>query len=186
MIGIGSSNYDIAIYIANRPDIDDFPALTTLRPLAPGEVQYIGQQTSNHWRKVFNVSAKLLFEVRHNSVSPENGDAPSILSWQQLRDQSLFQQNGKEALLFSPPLLNKDDNIVHIVAGKTYAKTLALNDLTWIDDQFAVSDSARLVVCPYLDYRQLSNIRIEKLVRIIKALRNKSEKAISKRSLFST
>ncbi len=186
MIGIGASNYDIAIYIANRPDIDDFPTLTTLRPLALGELQYIGQQTSNHWRKVFNVSAKLLFEVRHGSESPENGDGYSPPSWQQLRDQSLFQEQGKEALLFSSPRLTRDDNIVHIVAGKTYAKALALKDLTWIDDQFAINENARLVVCPYLDYRQLSNIRIEKLARIIKALRNKRDKTISKRSLIDT
>lgn len=62
MIGLGSHHSSIKFYIANRPPIDDYPVMDELRGLAMGELTHIVKHTSNHWRKVFNVYAKLLFD----------------------------------------------------------------------------------------------------------------------------
>lgn len=164
MIGLGSSNFEIALYIANRPQLDDYPVLSELKPMIPGEIAYIAQETGNHWRKVFNVSAKLLFEL-YSGTSPKN--LPS--TWQAYRDSVLFQVNSGTALLFSKPALGHQDQ-VHIVCGKTYAHDLGLENLIWIDNYFATDEANRLIVCPYLDYRQLSNQRIAQLVTLINDL----------------
>jgi hypothetical protein len=59
--------------------------------------------------------------------------------------------------------------------GKTYAKSLlssgALDlELIWLNNEFAINHSQRLIVCPYFDYRQLSNVKIERLAELIKEL----------------
>ena len=61
-IGFGAAKATINFYIANRPPIDDYPAMNELRGLVDGEIAHIVKHTSNHWRKVFNVYAKLLFD----------------------------------------------------------------------------------------------------------------------------
>ncbi|NHN36231.1 hypothetical protein G8764_02870 [Pseudomaricurvus alcaniphilus] len=160
-IGFGCDNHELALYIANRPPVDDYPTLDHLRPLAAGELQHIVSHTSNHWRKVFNVYAKFLF-----ALAP-----PQVLaagSWQQYRDRSLLQLGCTEALLFSAPDFSRPGT-VHIVAGKTYGAQLDLPPLQWLDSHFAVNVEQRLVVCPYPDYRQLSNERIDRLVELVKA-----------------
>lgn len=173
MVGFGGTDFNMAIYIANRPDLDLYPDQTTLTPLKLGEIQYIGNNTSNHWRKVFNVSAKFLFQLYTEQESLGDFD-----SWQTFRDQSLFQKESQEALLFSPPTLSKSD-VIHIVAGKTYAEQLELQNLIWLDKHFAVSATKRLIVCPYLDYRQLSNARIDTLVSLVQKLRKRDLTAVS-------
>ncbi|NIB43985.1 hypothetical protein HBA55_30565 [Pseudomaricurvus alkylphenolicus] len=162
-VGFGSEGYQLAFCIANRPPIDDYPHLNLLKPLVPGELDHIVGNTSNHWRKVFNVYAKFLMTL---------GDAPVQQwgSWQEYRDRRLLQADCREALLFSPPDTEKAEAI-HIVAGKTYAAALGLNNLVWLDAHFAVDASRRLIVCPYLDYRQLSNERIERLAELVRQLR---------------
>lgn len=87
-------------------------------------------------------------------------------SWQAYRDTQLLQAGCNEALLFSPPSFVHRDRI-HIIAGKTYAGELGIESLEWLDTRFAVSESQRLIVSPYLDYRQLSNERITRLVELI-------------------
>ena len=184
MVGFGSTRFNIAIYIANRPHLEGYPSSTQLtpqlsphlspqlQPLLPGDIEYISQQTGNHWRKVFNVSAKFLFQLRTQETERSDNFSDSESSWQQFRDHSLYQQHSSEALLFSPPEF-KDRDTVHIVAGKTYARALKLENLVWLDDYFAVNEAACLVVCPYLDYRQLSNVRIETLVSIVLKLQQR-------------
>ncbi|WP_075187775.1 DUF6942 family protein [Teredinibacter haidensis] len=160
-VGFGPKNFDLAIYIANRPPIDHYPQLDQLQVLAPGEVAAITARTSNHWRKAFNVCAKFIVELR--------GEQYSQPSWQAFRDRQLFQADCREALLFSPPNLQSPG--IHIIAGKTYASDLSLDvPLTWLDNYFAVNRQFRLVVSPYLDYRQLSNARIIQLVTLVKSL----------------
>ena len=46
----------------------------------------------------------------------------------------------------------------------------ALNDLFWLNEHFAISEQHKLIVCPYLDYRQLSNARIEQLIGLVQQL----------------
>lgn len=161
-IGLGSLESRINFYIANRPPIDDYPLMEENRGLAIGELEHIVKHTSNHWRKVFNVYAKLLFDWYKLQGRT---DLPA--SWQAYRDLELFQQHSREALLFSPPQLDSDKTVIHIIAGKTYAAYLNLPPLIWLDSYFAINKEYRLVVAPYPDYRQLSNERIAQLVKIM-------------------
>ena len=91
--------------------------------------------------------------------------------WQTFRDEQLLQAHSQTALLFSPPILGKPKQL-HIIAGRTHAKQL-INEgllhcqLTWFDDEFAISKSDKVIVCPYFDYRQLSNIKIARLSQLV-------------------
>ncbi len=165
MIGLGPHKFSIAIYIANRPELDDYPSLNRLQPMVPGEIAYIAQETGNHWRKVFNVSAKFIFQLLTEST--DGHELPQ--SWQEYRDSILYQKHSPCTLLFSPPQFT-NENVVHIVAGHTYARELGLNNLLWLDEKFAINRSLRLIVCPYLDYRQLSNARIDQLSGLVSSL----------------
>jgi hypothetical protein len=160
--GLGSAHSNINFYIANRPPIDDYPVMNELHGLAAGELAHIVKHTSNHWRKAFNVYAKLLFDWYQRQ---QRSDLPA--SWQEYRDLELFQPHSREALLFSAPALTNDANCIHIIAGKTYAANLALPPLVWLDAYFAVNKQHRIIVAPYPDYRQLSNARIARLIEII-------------------
>lgn len=167
-IGFGDAHYNLAIYIANRPPIDDYPKLNKLTPIKPAELSYIVSRCSNHWRKVFNVYAKFLHTLQITAADTHPAFCNRhIERWQDYRDRQLLQQECCEALLFSPPNLLRE-NTVHIIAGKTYASDLSLDvDLQWLDSYFAVNREKRLIVSPYLDYRQLSNERIQQLADIV-------------------
>lgn len=170
-IGLGSVNSKINFYIANRPPIDNYPVMQNFRALESGELGYIVKHTGNHWRKVFNVYAKLLFDWYQldNKCLPEN--------WQAYWDLELFQSHSHEALVFSQFGLNKNIQTIqtiqtiHIIAGKTYAAILDLPPLVWLDSYFAINKHYRLIVAPYPDYRQLSNERIAQLITLMTGLK---------------
>ena len=156
---MGSPGYEIAVYIANRPPLPEFEQLSILRPIKPGEIASIAERTGNHWRKVFNVYAKLAYQL----------DSQSYTSWQQLRDESLLQSGSRYALLFTPPDLGASN--IHLVAGKTYAQDLGISEqLFYADHHFARNVAQKLIQCPYFDYRQLSNQRIDTLVSLIEEI----------------
>ena len=105
--------------------------------------------------------------------------------WQDYRDNLLLQKGSGTSLIFSHPKevdINKNNTAlscmpasfvqaIHIVMGKTYAKTLDVTeDSIWLDDEFAIHREKRLIICPYFDYRQLSNIKIIRLVELLKQL----------------
>lgn len=163
-VGLGSKYSIVNFYIANRPLIDDYPAMDELRGLAMGELAHIVKHTSNHWRKAFNVYAKLLFDWY---ALMQRQDLPA--SWQEYRDLGLFQSHSREALVFSAPVPDMRDGVVHVIAGKTYAARLDLPPLTWLDNYFAVNKEFRIIVAPYPDYRQLSNARIEYLIGLMQS-----------------
>jgi len=188
LAGLGGSNSRVAIYLANRPPFDDYPQLDVLRPMLGGEVDHIVRNTSNHWRKVFNVYAKFVFEWSALAGSPLIEECNGFKRWQDYRDRRLLQSGSVAALLFTAP--NTDvvhpggrsatepkpsecinSECINIVAGKTYAQQLGLAaELVWLDAHFAVHVAKRIIVCPYLDYRQLSNERISRLIAYIQAL----------------
>jgi len=155
-VGLGSESFMLAIYMPNRPPLDQYQYIDGLTPLVPGEVAEIARLTGNHWRKIFNVYAKLAFKLCDEGYA----------SWQQLRDDSLLQPGSNYALLFSAPGFAA--NTIHIVAGKQHAHTLGVSEgVVWIDRYFAVNRAKRLIVSPYLDYRQLSDARIDVLVGLV-------------------
>jgi hypothetical protein len=80
-------------------------------------------------------------------------------------------------LLFSPPLISTAKESLHIICGKTYAKQLLTTgelvaNFVWLDDEFAIDKAQNIVICPYFDYRQLSNIKIEKLADLLKKIKS--------------
>lgn len=159
--GIGDADYRLAFCVANRPALDDYPTRNTLTPMVPGELQHIVANTSNHWRKLFNVYAKFLYALGREPGWPA--------TWQEYRDHHLLQAGSKHALLFSPPPQGAaPSGPLHIIAGKGYAESLKVPGLHRLDPYFAIAVEQRVIVSPYLDYRQLSNERIERLVSLIR------------------
>jgi len=164
-IGMGDRAFSLGVYIANKPSLPEYQELQYLSPLEQGEITRIGQACGNGWRKVFNVYAKLLYalDVRLFNFSLQAS------TWQLYRDHYLLQADNGTALLFTPPILDgsllNNNNALHLIMGRTYAKQL-VNDglkvqLIWLNEAFAVDLAQRVVVCPYFDYRQLSNHKIE-------------------------
>lgn len=176
VVGFGTDDYKIAVYIANRPPIYEYQQLDQLTALTTGEITNIGQQCGNGWRKVFNVYAKLLYALDKQQFN----FASLAPTWQKYRDDFLLQTHSKTSLLFSAPQLqpikqNTNYKAVHIIMGKTYAKSLlssgALDiELIWLDNELAINRSQRVIVCPYFDYRQLSNVKIDRLAGLIQGL----------------
>jgi hypothetical protein len=177
-IGFGDSDFNFAVYIANKPNMLEYQALCGVTELVEGEINVINQACGNGWRKVFNVYAKLLYALDKKSFDYST-KAPT---WQDYRDKHLLQGQSKTALLFSAPQLVTNNivvnniiankNTVHIICGKGHAKALISTgkihtNLVWLDDEFAVDIENRLIVCPYFDYRQLSNIKIERVASLL-------------------
>jgi hypothetical protein len=164
-VGLGSLQAKIYFYIKNRPPLSQYQNLSTIKVISQSEISHIGNETGNHWRKIFNIYAKLMFEL-----APEH-----FSRWQTLRDEHLLQKS-EHCLLFSPPAIanNKianEESKIHIVLGKGYAEQLELADkCTWLSNDFAVNFEDKLIICPYFDYRQLSNIKIAQLCRLIQQL----------------
>ena len=170
--GLGDQFAQFNVYIANRPNFSGYPTTDLINPLSAGEIRAIGQDCGNGWRKVFNVYAKLLFALNIDNIVSLQG----AQSWQDFRDNVLLQKSSNTSLQFLPPQLanvtDENSNLVHIIMGKTYAKSLNLpQSLKWLDHEFAVDIHNKMLICPYFDYRQLSNIKIMRLVEMIKQLR---------------
>ncbi|BFM16186.1 hypothetical protein R50073_23690 [Maricurvus nonylphenolicus] len=162
LVGLGDSNFRLAIYIENRPPLDEYQNLMSLRPMQSGEISHIAQSTGNHWRKIFNVYAKLIDQLWPSAYN----------SWQDYRDHKLLQAGSQLALLFSKPDISVAGRI-HVIAGKGYAAKLGY-DIEKLSQpvveggkDFGVSVDQSLIVIPYLDYRQLSNAKIDLLVELI-------------------
>jgi len=172
-IGFGAEDYQIAVYIANRPPIYEYQQLVQLTALTTGEIAHIGLHCGNGWRKVFNVYAKLLYALDKQQFN----FAKLAPTWQQYRDDFLLQPDSNTALLFNAPMLSAkkqgaNNGAIHIVMGKTYAKSMINGrkltvELDWLDNEFAINQNQQVIVCPYFDYRQLSNAKIDKLAGLI-------------------
>lgn len=191
MIGLGDSQAQFQFIIANRPPFDEYPTLASCRAMIQGEIDHIVSHTSNHWRKVFNVYAKLmdLLYTGTHELAPSKSHQSAKLAphndrawrtWQEYRDTTLFQQNSNTLLRFDTPdfqaLYKSNKGRTHdtffVIAGKTHAAQLHLPALHWLDQTFAVAPEYRIIVAPYPDYRQLSNARIAQLVELIHSLCN--------------
>ena len=161
-VGLGSLNAPIYFYIENIPPLPFYQKLDGMYGMQGEDIYQIGQQTGNHWRKVFNVFAKLEFER-----APQGFD-----TWQQLRDTGLLHAQSQQCLLFNgdesyhASTATIDDKI-HVIIGKTYATKLGIADkCLWLNEYFAIDHASKTIICPYFDYRQLSNIKISQLVRL--------------------
>lgn len=162
LVGLGDKDFVLAIYIENRPPLEEYQVLNHLKPMQPGEISHIAQATGNHWRKIFNVYAKLIDQLWATKHS----------SWQDYRDQELLQSGSRVALLFSKPEFSRK-GCIHLIAGKSYAAKLGF-DIDKLDQpvveggrDFGLQPDHSLIITPYLDYRQLSNAKIDLLVELI-------------------
>ncbi len=160
-VGLGCKDYRLAVYIGNRPILPEFQSLEHLKPLALGEVAFIVDSTGNHWRKIFNIYAKLMYQLEVNDEA----------SWQNYRDNCLLQQGCGHALIFSniPSVFPISPfSAIRIISGKSYAQTLGVLDETHcIEDGFYIDIPRKIIVTPYFDYRQLSNRKLDMLISII-------------------
>ncbi|MBQ4846764.1 hypothetical protein [Pseudoalteromonas sp. MMG005] len=168
--GFGVKNGIFAVYIERPPPMSEYNYLDIIQPLASGEITAINAACGNGWRKIFNVYAKFIAEFNY-----KDHDFTKHKTWQEYRDKCLLQQHSNEVLLFSPPNFADKSYKYHIIAGRGYAKKILrdhifTNSLVWIDEEFAIDPKLNLVICPYFDYRQLSNIKISKLCGILKSL----------------
>ncbi|MBQ4859218.1 hypothetical protein V6248_15185 [Pseudoalteromonas agarivorans] len=174
VVGLGEYDFNVAVYVAKAPPMPYFETLQSIEPVINEQINTINQHCGNGWRKVFNVYAKVLFALPSEHYS----FAKQADSWQAYRDKFLLQNNSKTALLFSAPIINgTNKNQLHIIAGRTHAKNLLqqgkLNaQFNWLDDEFAIDTTNHIIVCPYFDYRQLSNIKIARLSALVAQLKN--------------
>jgi hypothetical protein len=164
-VGLGQLPSEIIVCIGNQPLVDELKSLSTIEPLVNGDIANIVKQTGNHWRKIFNIFAKLMFELE-----PKN-----YRTWQQYRDDALLQAGNSTCLLFSNPnaLIDENKNTV-LVSGKQYAEQLdILEHCEAVEDGFFIHPTKNVIVTPYFDYRQLSNAKLAYLVRLIEDNQNK-------------
>ena len=170
--GLGDKHASLSVYIANTPDYAELSNLSTIRPVASGEIHKIGQACGNGWRKVFNVYAKFIYALSGACKSVVLVEQFKWLepvsqhydSWQSYRDNELLQSDSNLNLCFSPLQRLADEKHLSIIMGRTYAKTLNIPNLIWLNEEFAISPIQGVIVCPYFDYRQLSNVKIIFLV----------------------
>lgn len=182
--GLGDAQYRIAACIDKRPAFMHLDELSGFQGLVDGEIAAIGQACGNGWRKVFNVYSKLIYALPA-ALQPS---LAGCSSWQQYRDNRLLQPGSSTALLFgvatalavcaTPPRQQ-----VRLIAGRQHARQLigagAPLQLVWLDSEFAIDVAQRLVVCPYLDYRQLSDEKIRRLVNLLQRLTPEPKRLIA-------
>ena len=162
---LGDSNARIRVYIGSRPDTLIEHLQPGVSPLVEQDIYNIGQACGNGWRKVFNVYAKLIF-----ALPPTLGYRGNTSRWQDFRDSRLLQAGSDTALWFSEPEACSPD-VLHIITGKTYANSLSVaSSLHWETPEFALNKQRNIVVCPYFDYRQLSNAKIMFLITLLEQL----------------
>lgn len=169
--GLGANNAPFSVYIANQPNYADYSDLASIKPLQCGDIAGISNNCGNGWRKVFNVYAKLVFALD----SDDKQWIGQSQSWQEYRDNILLTSNSGTSLIFSTPqwsqLAAGEAPRMHLVMGKGYGqKILQEEALHWLDDHFAVIQDKQCIVCPYFDYRQLTNQKIIQLVSLIRQL----------------
>jgi|TARA_R110001583_G_scaffold186000_1_gene346507 hypothetical protein len=163
VVGLGDEKARVRVYMANRPPLSDYLELAECRPMVIGEIARIAQETGNHWRKVFNVYAKLMAEFRGEAMTS---------TWQVWRDNVLLQQGSDTALLFSAVPNAASSGTIYLWMGKGFASDhgfFAEQGSEWLDAHFAINRRKRWILCPYFDYRQLSNERIQRLAVLMKS-----------------
>lgn len=164
---IGSSSARVTVLI-----LHDLPEGTEksegcIHPLTLEWRELINKIGGNNWRKIFNTYAKLchLLGLDHKSLE----------TWQDYRDNYLLGSEGafqllcfgnKDELRKQADLLSEE--MLVLITGKKCAEAIGVSErLYWLDQSFAQVIGRNWLVCPYFDYRQLSNIKIEQLVELI-------------------
>lgn len=137
---LGAARPGLMLYLPHRPMgmVPDVGALVAAN--------------SNHWRKILNLLAKVACPVADD--------------WRRYRDQVLFQET---ALCFAPVLaqgpcwhwIGGKENLLRFTGLRHRARPLHGAP------EIAVDPQKRLLLTPYLDYRQLSNALVEQVRRAL-------------------
>ncbi len=165
-VGLGDPQATLRVYLANRPSLEPFAYPGDVMPLADGDIAQINSHEGNHWRKIFNVFAKFLYELKFDGTE-------DFSRWQDYRDTLMLQPGSQVALCYGGPCYGAPCNEAPasqiILMGKQFAEECGFfktNGAKWLDSRFAIND-AGVIVCPYFDYRQLSDERIRYLVSLL-------------------
>lgn len=154
IVGLGPTSPKLLIYLPHTPNCDHLKALAEVRPAFPGELHQIGVETGNHWRKIINVTAKLGFAINDNNYS----------DWQSYRDAFLCREGSEITLIFGAKKLVQGEHYTHIISGHQYCESICKTfEFETLDQDFRLCRSRKVIDSPYFDYRQLSNIKLEKL-----------------------
>lgn len=165
-VGLGDPQATLRVYLANRPSLEPFAYPGDVMPLADGDIAQINSHEGNHWRKIFNVFAKFLYELKFTGTE-------DFSRWQDYRDTLMLQPGSQVALCYGVPCYEAPCNEAPasqiILMGKQFAEECGFfktNGAKWLYSRFAIND-AGVIVCPYFDYRQLSDERIRYLVSLL-------------------
>lgn len=164
LTGLGDPQASFCVCAPNRPPYEPLLSAEGVVSLQPGDIAAVAAATGNHWRKIFNVFAKLMAEpgMPGNRLNAD-------WSWQTLRDQWLLQAGSGTALLFTAPVACGYEQ-VRLYMGRQYAREQGFFESAgarWLNNDFAINDQG-WIVCPYFDYRQLSDARIRALAELIR------------------
>lgn len=152
------------VYVAKAPPVWSQGPIIPMRPAVAGELQSIIDENGNGWRKLFSVYAKVVFALASWGLDLTQGQA----CWQDYQRQRLLQTGSDTALYFGR-VVNQPGRI-QVIAGRQHARMLEKDwglNLQWLDQAFALCRANRVVVCPFFDYRQLTNEKIARLAALI-------------------
>ncbi|EAR11044.1 DUF6942 family protein [Reinekea blandensis] len=157
---LGEPQATLTVCVEHQPRWPE-PAFASGRStLFPGELAILVGANSNHWRKIFNVYAKLLCALKPDAAT----------DWRALRDQQLFQPGQQHGLRMGSIVaenINENTGLT-LIAGKQYADALGLlSQATSLAPGIFVHDHANCLITPYFDYRALSDASIARLAQIM-------------------
>ncbi|BCE00968.1 DUF6942 family protein [Marinicellulosiphila megalodicopiae] len=158
--GFGATDGTFTVYCANTPSTTALDP-HKITPICYQDIEQINSDNGNGWRKIFNVYAKILFEI--NSMT--------FKDWQSLRNEYLLQTHCAHSLILNPIDITKTQN-VQLIMGKGFALSFFDEpDIQWITPKIAhvkLADYPNTFITPYFDYRQFNNADITEFANIIK------------------
>ncbi|WP_394170065.1 DUF6942 family protein [Saccharospirillum alexandrii] len=171
--GLGDRSPLLVVCTPHRPPGIQSDRSKGVLPLVRNQLEQLTQAGGNHWRKIFNLYAKLL-----------HGLTPLEPDWQTCREQRLLQTDSACALVFEQKWIPEPGQLC-IVMGQTYGRSLgwmANDQVLPAEHPFVQHPEQAVIVTPYFDYRQLSNARLTSLVQLIAGEHPHWLTAFSKRS----
>ena len=165
--GFGSSSPKWLLHIEHRPPLAAFEQ-KAFRALTEGEAAQVIAQTSNHWRKVFSIMAKISFALFETDCD----------TWQEYRDTKLLTNKGFEAISYDSVTLSQSNNQSQkrklepfaIVCGFGYAsQQLELEGLYphQTHSKLLLAPNVNVAVTPYFDWRQLNNELLDVVIALM-------------------
>ena len=145
------ADLDSAHAVFILPNAPEVPAREVKQGVhRPVDVSAVVAINGNHWRKILTLAAKLM--------------APEAEQWRSFRDSSAFEALG---FCFDPDLMRTEQLPRQqrvFVVGKALQAQLPIHPkATPLDERQDIWCYQQWVWCPYLDYRQFSNARVDAL-----------------------